>query len=516
LKQFRLLCYLIPNSAMKYILSLWIILNFTLLSGQNFPLPDLEWGPLLQQPIEAKMAGIVTDSACFYAWRYGKYARKGDEMYLEKYNEDGSLSLYRKLKMNPGEAFRKFFSWKGGKVALVEGKEYVRLIAVNEESLAPGSEILYVKKEKDQYWQNVEVDPTQGRLLILLRERKGWQQRVRLRLIVLDQDMEVCWDEDTMLPYVYAEYYPEKVIVSPEGDVFITGYTQFAFERSVDNGKPNFQFIILSFTGFGKIQTEFQIGLRRKIVTDFNVSLSSEGKLIGVGFYSESRTAAAGGVFLTNIDPYRQTATGGKLHAFSKAFDMGRVRLGQKFEWNELSNNKGEFLHYYIRNFLPDTTGGGILIAEQVILQENYISFKEGYNGNQINYNFNDLLIIKLSQEGQVSWVKKIPKKQRTLNDKGKYSSISAIPATNENYLIYNDNGKNFSKNNKIRTFKGLQSVIALTHIDENGNTESFPIAINEEQGVLFQPGLTSAFGRNKKIIYGEKGKNFRFGILTF
>jgi len=501
---------------MKYIMSLWILLNFNLVVAQNFPLPTLTWGPLLQQPIEAKMAGIIADSTRFYAWRYGKYARKGDEIYLERYNQDGSLGLYRKLKMNPGEAFRKFFSWKGKKVALLEGKEYVRLISIGNESLAPGSEMLYLKKEKDQFWQNVEVDPSQGRLLILLREKKGWQQSVRLRLVVFDQNMEVCWDEETQLPYVYAEYYPEKVLISPEGDVFITGYTQFAYERTVDKGKPNFQFIILSFTGFGKIQTEFQIGLRRKIVSDFHVTLSEEGKLVGVGFYSENKSAAAGGVFLTNIDPYNQTASGGKLHAFSKAMDMGRVRLGQQFEWNELSNNKGEFLHYYIRNFLLDDTGGGLLIAEQVILQENYISFKEGYNSTQINYNFNDLLIIRLSKDGQVNWVKKIPKKQRTLNDKGKYSSISTIPSYKDNYLIYNDNGKNFSKNNKIKTFKGLQSVIALTHIDEFGNSESFPIAINEEQGVLFQPGLTSQFGKDKKIIYGEKGKYFRFGILTF
>ena len=508
--------HLVSNSFMRYFLPLWFSLVFSRLSAQDFPLPTLTWGPLLQQPIEAKMAGIIADSSHFYAWRYGKYTRKGDEIYLERYNKDGTLGLYRKLKMNPGEAFRKFFSWKGGKVALLEGKEYVRLISVGGESLAPNAEILYLKKERDQYWQNVEVDASQGRLLILLREKKGWQQRVRLRLVVFDQQLEVCWDEVTQLPYVYAEYYPEKVLFSPEGDVFITGYTQFAYERFVDNGKPNFQFIILSFTGYGKIQTEFQIGLRRKIVSDFHVTLSEEGKLVGVGFYSENTSASAGGVFLTKIDPYSQTATGGKLHAFSKAFDMGRVRLGQKFEWNELSNNKGEFLHYYIRNFLPDSTGGGLLIAEQVILQENYISFKEGYSPSQINYNFNDLLIIKLSKEGQVSWVKKIPKKQRTLNDKGKYSSISAVSSAKNHYLIYNDNGKNFSKNNKIRTFKGLQSVMALTHIDESGNYESFPIAINEEQGVLFQPALTSPFGKDKKIIYGEKGKNFRFGILTF
>jgi hypothetical protein len=134
---------------MKYILSLWILLNFTLLAAQNFDLPTLAWGPLLQQPIEAKMAGIIADTDHFYAWRYGKYARKGDEMYLEKYGQDGSLSLYRKLKMNPGEAFRRFLSWKGGKVALVEGKEYVRLININEESLAPTSELLYLKKEKE-------------------------------------------------------------------------------------------------------------------------------------------------------------------------------------------------------------------------------------------------------------------------------------------------------------------------------------------------------------------------------
>ena len=40
------------------------------------------------------MAGIIADDDHFYAWRYGKYARKGDEMYLEKYNEDGSLDLF--------------------------------------------------------------------------------------------------------------------------------------------------------------------------------------------------------------------------------------------------------------------------------------------------------------------------------------------------------------------------------------------------------------------------------------
>ncbi|MEY3322010.1 MAG: hypothetical protein RLZZ417_1593, partial [Bacteroidota bacterium] len=131
-KQFGLLFYLVSNSTMKYFLSLWILWIFNPISAQDFPLPSLKWGPLLQQPIEAKMAGIIADSTHFYAWRYGKFARKGDEMYLERYNQDGSLGLYRKLKMNPGEAFRKFLSWKGGKVALLEGKEYVRLISVGE------------------------------------------------------------------------------------------------------------------------------------------------------------------------------------------------------------------------------------------------------------------------------------------------------------------------------------------------------------------------------------------------
>lgn len=62
---------------MKYFLSLWILWIFNPISAQDFPLPSLKWGPLLQQPIEAKMAGIIADSTHFYAWRYGKFARKG-------------------------------------------------------------------------------------------------------------------------------------------------------------------------------------------------------------------------------------------------------------------------------------------------------------------------------------------------------------------------------------------------------------------------------------------------------
>jgi len=478
--------------------------------------PTLSWGPLLEQPKDASIAGILADNNRFLAWRKGRSSRKGNVVYLEKYDADGGLNLYRKLQMNPGESFRRLFTWNNRKMALFEARDHLRLIPIDGETLSPGSELLRIPKNRDQQWQHLELDDSGGRLCLVMLENRGWQRLVKLRLMVLDAAFSICWDELTTLAYTYAEFYPENVMVSDAGDLFLAGYAQVGMERIVEEGKANFQFIILAFTQHGTVQTEFQIGLRRKIVTDFHVSLNREGNLIGVGFYSENRSAAAGGVFLTQIDPYRQTATGGRLHSLTRAGEMGRLRLGRKFEWNELSNNQGEFLNFSIRNFLADSDGGGLLVAEQVVLQQHYVSFRDGGNYKLVNYNYNDLLLVRLSPGGQVVWVRKIPKRQRTTNDKGRYSSIAAVPAAGEKYIIYNDNGRNFSRDSRLRDFNGLQSVIALTHLGENGQTESFPLAINEELGVLFQPSWTTSLGADRKIIYGQRGRFFRFGILSF
>lgn len=503
---------------------LGILLGILPLAGQLGERPGrIQWGPLHELPPGATIQDVVPASrARVYISRRHPRKRKGELVYLERYDSTNTLQQYRKILLNKGESLRQLFWNKGQLQGVLESSDLLRVIHFGNENLAPGITAFRWEKEAGQEWNELAWSGDSTRRALVLNERKGWQQRVQFVIRVFDEQWQNQWQRAVRLPYVNAEFYQDRVMVSSRGDVFISGWVQFGAYRQVVKGRPNFQYIVLAFTDGGATQLEYRVRLRNKIVTDFHVDVTPDGQLVGVGLYSESNAAAAGGVFFTRIDPISHKAISGTRADFSpevgKSLARSNLPLDQIAEIRELSRKQGELLFFYIRNYIPRPDGGGLLVAEQIVLNENFISFNNGTATRQINYNFNDLLVLSLSPGGDLEWARKIPKRQRTTDDEGRYSSIVPFRAAEDVFLVYNDNGRNFTADprRRLRNFNGMQSVIAATGVEVNGDVQSFPLFVNADGGVIFRPEPSRQIDAKTLLLYGEKGRKYRFGYLTF
>jgi hypothetical protein len=57
---------------------------------------------------------------------------------------------------------------------------------------------------------------------------------------------------------------------------------------------------------------------------------------------------------------------------------------------------------------------------------------------------------------------------------------------------------------------------VTIAEVDRNGVVKRAPLFQNKEQGVVVRPKLSKQVGRRDMAIYGESGRRYKFGVLTF
>jgi hypothetical protein len=110
---------------------------------------------------------------------------------------------------------------------------------------------------------------------------------------------------------------------------------------------------------------------------------------------------------------------------------------------------EAEFPYLMLKELIIDEKGNLLLIGEQT-----YVIVRQGNHGmpgpstsmmsyDRFYFHYNDLLVTKIDATGKLSWIKKIPKKQKGMNYQGGMS-YKYIRNKDSHYLLFLDNLKNF------------------------------------------------------------------------
>ena len=105
------------------------------------------------------------------------------------------------------------------------------------------------------------------------------------------------------------------------------------------------------------------------------------------------------------------------------------------------------------------------------------------------------------------------------MNDGGYFSSYAMSIVRDRIYFIYNENGRNFDQNRNVRrlyNFDGRSSVIALTELKRDGSIKTFPLFHNQDADIITRPKICKQVGSRRMMVYGERGRQFRFATLEF
>ena len=347
---------------------------------------------------------------------------------------------------------------------------------------------------------------------------------------VYDRDFNIQWKHFRSLPYQEKLFQPEDFDIDQSGTVRVMASIYKDKKRKVRQGKPNYEYHFFVFANEGKDFKEHSISLGDKLITDMRFSYRPNGDIACAGFFSDKfslrKTNTIAGAFYIILDPESGSVKHQNFKVFDQAFLSNFMTYDAAARGKEIKN-----INLYDLHFLEN--GSAILLAEEYTDYETTVSMTTisySYQSNYYtqttstisftwkNYEFDNIVVLKINPDGIIDWVDLITKKQHTSADGGMYSSFATAYVGDKIYLIYNDNPKNLTAApGELHRFrKNKEAVVVCAEIDYNGNITKKALFSAGDAEILTCPRSCRQIAENRMEIYGQKRKKFKWGILEF
>jgi hypothetical protein len=257
---------------------------------------------------------------------------------------------------------------------------------------------------------------------------------------------------------------------------------------------------------------EYVVSLGDKFITQISFELDKSNNLICAGFYSNNNALDIAGVFFLKIDSKTKNVMQKNVKYFNK--DVLSMFMSSK------KASKGKELYdYQLRRLITKKSGGSYLIAEQFQVYTTSYTDSRGVTHYTTHYLYNDIFVVNILSSGDIGWVCHVPKYQHTVDDGGYYSSFATLSLEKEEKicLIYNDNKKNLdvTDDKKIKQMGTLKkTIVTMVVIDNQGNYVKAALLNNRDDKILIRPKMNLQVTSNEIILYGKRGKKYRFGSI--
>ncbi|MEO1515247.1 MAG: hypothetical protein AAFV95_09545 [Bacteroidota bacterium] len=525
-------------------LALLLIGSLSPLSAQPSDIPaDVYWGKELREPGSSTIRKIIdVNKKGFYVLREkdqtGLTASNTQKIFLESYDNNMKLKKSNEiaLKYKNKNLDLEDVLMVGGKIYLLSSyhnqakkKNYLFTQEISRRNLqlrktmTKIGEIDTRNKVQEGYFDN-HISRDSSKILIYneLPYKKKEPERFALR--VFDNQFNEIWSRNITLPYNDEIFNVEEYRVDNQGNVYLLGVVYSDRSRTRRKGKPTYQYTILAYTQDGAEAEEYRIKLEDKFITDLTFRVANDGNLVCSGFYSDIGTYSIKGTYFLRLNANTKQVITKNLKQFD--FDFLTANLSDRkkakvkdAEARGKNTRQAELYQYSLDHLILRSDGGALLVAEQYFVQEE--SFRDFYYGRfTVNYfyNYNDIIVVNIRPDGEIEWATHIPKRQETSNDGGYFSSYAMSIVRDRLYFIFNDNGRNFSANDRrLYNFDGQRnSVISLAEVRKDGSLDVYPLFNNREADIITRPKVCKQSGKREMVIYGERGRKYKFAKLVF
>jgi hypothetical protein len=550
---------------------------FSLLAQQTETLnrPRVQWSKEYEEPANSTIQKIIaTEAGGFYALRIRQSGILGTgsiKALVEYYDNDMKLLRQKELDLEykGKDRFLKDVVMLQGKLWLLtyfynekHEKTYLFAQRINNQTLVLDKTMVKIseqdetnKEHSDVFSYGISRDSSK---IVVFTRQSSEKHEQEFAMTVYDSDFKEMWSKDAKLPYNKKSFNVDEFQIDNNGNVFLLGvvYSEGS-NRLEKRGKPTYQYSLLAYTQDSTLDIqEYKIALKDKFISELTFRVADDGDLVFSGFYSEKGATNMKGTCFFKINP--------------KTKDMSSVST-REFDFNFLTENlsdksvekakaavrandktrEPELTSYSLDKLILRSDGGAILIAEQYYVDErrqnNYayspygfnnfssynspfyspfnsyydpFGYRYGRNNRSSDYffNYNDIIVVNIRPDGEIAWTARIPKHQMSKNDGGIYSSYVMSTVADKLYFVYNEDSRNLDPNRK-KTYTeepDKYSVVVLAEVNRQGEVKRSPLFQNKEEGIVTRPKICRQIGRRDLAIYGERGRGYRFGLLSF
>lgn len=349
-----------------------------------------------------------------------------------------------------------------------------------------------------------EYSPDSSKLVIFHFINNSGVNSDLLYMQVFDQEMKLMWQDKVSLVSDTSEpRRPHELLLSNQGEVYVL--SNIRDSTIYKNYKNNYRVSRFSFDS--ERQNEYSFSLPEKYIMGAHLSLANldtkNPNVIITGFYSNRNLFAIKGSFWVQI----QTETGEELNRNITEFSADFM---SQFMRAKKAQRGRELYDFSFNEIVTGFNGQNYVIAEQ--------RFTSASNQYADYYNYNNLLVINYSTNGNITWMKKITKEQGAEDRWGGYSSYCTFECDSTIHFVFNDDPNNLFLKHTRRTYrfeKYKESLLVDIETDDNSNIQKEAIIVTQNNELIPRP-VTAHKIPNGLILISQKEREFRLLKLDF
>jgi hypothetical protein len=345
---------------------------------------------------------------------------------------------------------------------------------------------------------------------------------VKLQVSVMDHKLANLWNQQFTLPYVQDLLEMQDVVVSNTGQVLVSAKV-YADKKDKKAARekggpvpPEHKMVIFVLDGSSDQAREVNPEVAGKFVVDVGINVDKKGTFYYAGLYTNDGVGVVQGIFCATLNGQ----TGASTMLANKELSNSDIKSFSTEKDKE--GNEGLDPDFAMKDLVIQENGGVVLIAEETF--RTYESYSSGGTLKTVtNYNTNDLLVMSISAQGSVNWLKMVPKSQ-AFGETEKYSSYAYLSSGADLCFVYNDDKDNINqpttaKAKPISSFR--DAVAGIFMVNGDGKMERQKVfSVKNDTGTLLVPGRSKQISANEMFfvttgVFKLTGKNiYHIGVI--
>ena len=366
-----------------------------------------------------------------------------------------------------------------------------------------------------------EISKDSSKILVINSFPYVKGQPAKYGLGVFDRGFNKLYSKNVKLPTKEDLYDVQDFRIDNKGNVHVLGKLYFEKRKDTRRGEVNYQHQLLSYYDELERVEKNTIRVKDKYLNNMQIAIDKNGDFACGGFYSTNNSDNVDGTFWLKLDGKTTEVISENYKEFSIDFITQNVkeRVKKKLEKKEKKGKSIELYQFQLDEIIFHGDGGAVLVGEQFYITTSTFTDANGRTTTTTIYNYRDIIVVKISGDGEIEWAEKIPKRQVSRNDGGFYSSYQLSIVKNKLYFIFNDNEKNLNNegDGKIKNFTGdKESLTVLVTMDDKGNQKKEALFNVREAEVIIRPKVGDQVGLREAVIFGQKKKKQRVAKVIF
>lgn len=338
--------------------------------------------------------------------------------------------------------------WKGAQKKLIStrGKVTGTPIRTAASSILFGSLVPMGYTDKFDFYFSADDSKMMVQYRMIPDVKNDAKSYDEIGIHVFNTDLRELYGDVEKMPYTEKKMNIIDYAVDNDGEAYIlTTVFNDNTTRTTKKGSkddPNYHIELFTISPKAKKIKISEPRLQDKFISGVWLYETVDNKMVIAGFYNNTASNGdAEGVFSAKIHKDGSTYDEQTFAIPIEILNQYESKRTRKRNNKKEDDDKAEFQNLVLRKLQFMEDGSIVLIGEQYYMVQ-HTSTSNGRTSTYYTYHYNDMLITKIDPDGQLAWMRKLPKNQVGTSGRGSMSFTHHYDSGNH-YLLFLDNEEN-------------------------------------------------------------------------